>query len=306
MSGVFLTTWKSIWTFPRLNSQISGPIFGLALQKMFVNLLILCVILLFVQQHSFVGAEDAIEIPSALLEAVAQDDVLGIRQALRNGQDIDTTNVNGWSAALFAVSSGHIRALHAVIDAGIDLNQANSDGKTPLMFAAMQGDKEITEVLLANNADPSIETAEGVSAYDLAVQSGRPLVAHMIAEACVVRGVYNNDPDLITVSIQRGAYINIPTPAGWTALIYAASSNNLLLAKELLAKKADPNRAENDGWTPLHFAAHNGHKDLVDLLLINGARVNYYSNDQKTPKMLATEAGFTEIAAMIPDADQDL
>ena len=63
--------------------------------------------------------------------------------------------------------------------------------------------------------------------------SGRPLVAHLLAEACVLRGIYNQDADLISVSIKRGAYVNVPTPAGWTALIYAASTNNLQLAKEV-------------------------------------------------------------------------
>jgi ankyrin len=249
--------------------------------------------------------EEAAEVPSPLLEAVVNDDVLAIREALRNGANIDTTNVNGWSAAMFAVTSGHIRSLHTLIDAGIDLNQANADFKTPLMQAAGQGDKEIVELLLNNNADPAHEV-NGVSAYNLAMEAGRPLVAHLIAEACVIRGIYNDDPDLISISIKRGAYINIPTPAGWTALIFASSQGNLMLAKELLAKRADPNRAENDGWTPLHFAAHNGHKDIVDLLLNNGANANYYSRDNRVPKDLAREAGFLDIVEMIPDADQDL
>jgi len=262
---------------------------------------ILCIIALAVSST----AVYAQEIPSTLLEAVTEDDVLGIRSALRDGSDIDTTNVNGWSAAMFAVTSGHIRSLHTLIDAGIDLNQANAEHRTPLMFAAHQGDKEIVEVLLAANADPSQES-DGVSAYDLAIEAGRPLVAHMLAEACVLRGIYNDDPDLISISVKRGAYINIPTPAGWTALVYAAASGNFVLAKELLASRADPNRAENDGWCPLHFAAHNGHKDIVDLLLDNGANANYYSRDNKIAKDLARDAGFMDIVEMIPDADQDL
>ena len=123
---------------------------------------------------SLTAAQDAVEMPSTLLESVVADDVLGIRAALRDGASIDTTNVNGWSAAMFAVTSGHIRSLHTLIDAGIDLNQANADHKTPLMFAAGQGDKEIVELLLNNNADPSHEW-DGVSAYDLAMDAGRPL-----------------------------------------------------------------------------------------------------------------------------------
>lgn len=272
--------------------------------QIFLKLIFVLVVCILALNNAH-AQEDIDEVPSSLLDAVVQDDVLAIRQALRDGSDIDTTNVNGWSAAMFAVTSGHIRSLHTLIDAGIDLNQANADHKTPLMFAAGQGDKEIVELLLLSNADPAHEW-EGVSAYDLAIEAGRPLVAHLIAEACVLRGIYNDDADLISMSIKRGAYINIPTPAGWTALIYASSTGNLILVKELLAKRADVNRAENDGWTPLHFAAHNGHKDIVDILLQNGANVNYYSLADKIPKDLAREAGFLDIVEMIPDADQDL
>ena len=49
------------------------------------------------------------------------------------------------------------------------------------MFAAAQGDKEIVDVLLSNNADPSITTPEGISAYEVAVESGRQLVALQVS-----------------------------------------------------------------------------------------------------------------------------
>ena len=71
-------------------------------------------------------------------------------------------------------------------------------------------------------------------------------MALQIAEACVLRGIYNDDADLITMSLKRGAYVNIPTPAGWTALIYAASAGNAPLVKDLLKHNGDYNRAEND------------------------------------------------------------
>ena len=144
-------------------------------------------------------------IPSLLLESARTDDIEGIQRALNEGTSIDITNVNGWSAASFAVTAGKINALHALIDEGIDLNQANNEGRTPLMYAAQQGDKEMVESLLAANADPSITTNDDLSAYEVAVESGRKIVALQIAEACVLRGIYNNDPDLITISIKRGA-----------------------------------------------------------------------------------------------------
>lgn len=266
-------------------------------------ILVLCMVLV-----ALIAAQEDPEdfIPSTLLESARNDDIEGIRRALQQGTHIDITNVNGWSAASFAVTSGNINALHALIDAGIDLNQAATDGRTPLMFAAQQGDKEMVESLLGANADPSITTDEGISAYEVAVESGRKIVALQIAEACVLRGIYNDDADLITISIKRGAYINIPTPAGWTALIYATSTGNELLSKELVKLGADVNRAESDGWTPLHFAAHNGHKAIVDLLLRNGANTVYYSKGGSLARDLALASGFQAVHDMIPEPDQDL
>lgn len=85
------------------------------------------------------AAEDEADlIPSALLEAAAAGDVDAIKAALTEGANVDTTNVNGWSAASFAVSAGKYEALQALIEAQIDLNQANAEGMTPLMYAALQ------------------------------------------------------------------------------------------------------------------------------------------------------------------------
>lgn len=111
--------------------------------KVFGLLLALCLVLLFcsvcLSQSS--GAENGAgeaEVFSNLLDATARRDIDGIRQALDAGEPIDTTNVNGWTAASFAVAAGDYEALEELINAGIDLNIANVDGYTPLMLAALQ------------------------------------------------------------------------------------------------------------------------------------------------------------------------
>jgi len=150
--------------------------------------LLLVVALLAVSFQNFARAADEADgvVPSLLLESAMANDVVGIRMAIRQGTNIDVTNISGWSGAMFSVSSGNLPSLHALIDAGIDLNQANTDGKTPLMFAAAQGDKELVDVLLSNNADPSITTPEGISAYEVAVESGRQLVREYVNRGYVV------------------------------------------------------------------------------------------------------------------------
>lgn len=71
-----------------------------------------------------------------LLESSRTGNVEGILNALGNGEDIMSRNVNGWSAAMFAVESGSIDALRTLIERGIDVNMADSNGITPLTRAA--------------------------------------------------------------------------------------------------------------------------------------------------------------------------
>lgn len=184
-------------------------------------------------------------------------------KALDNGEDINTVNVNGWSAAAFAVSTGNAEALSFLIDREIDLNIANTDGYTPLMLAARQSDKELVEILLEGNADPAVRTETGESAYSIAKDSRRAVVAAMISEAQVVRGMLNDDPELILTSIADGAYVNIRTTGGWNPLIFASASGYAEMVEELIGLGAEVNHVENEGWSPLHFASFNGHKEIV-------------------------------------------
>lgn len=143
-------------------------------------------------KESIDGSNEALgdgeEVVSTLLDAVSRGDHEGMRYAVEHGEDINTVNINGWTAASFAVASGDLDALRFLIAAGIDLNIGNSDGYTPLMLAALQSDKELVEVLLEHNADPLVATENGVTASKIAEDSKRLIVAATILEACVIRG----------------------------------------------------------------------------------------------------------------------
>ena len=80
--------------------------------------------------ESFDGEVEQVGEASMLLESAGAGDIEGIHDALDDGADIDTVNVNGWSAASFAVASGKLEALQVLIESRIDLNQANNEGMT--------------------------------------------------------------------------------------------------------------------------------------------------------------------------------
>lgn len=258
---------------------------------------------------SCIAAQEDEGIKSFLLEAAGNGDIESIDDALDNGENIDTINVNGWTGASFAVNGGKFEALAHLIERGIDLNIANNDGMTPLMLAALQGDKEMVELMLASNADPFIATADGTTAFSVAMESGRKLVALLIAEASVIRGIVSNDLNQIINNIHNGAFVNIIAGSGWTPLIAAAAAGNNGAVNELITLGANANIAENDGWTALHFAAVNGFEDVVDTLLRQrNIDVVHRTLDGRSAKDMALAGGYEKIAKMIDEATphQDL
>lgn len=66
-----------------------------------------------------------------------------------------------------------------------------------------QGDRELVEVLLAANADPTIKSDKNETAYSMAVASGRQLVALIIAESSVIRKLHAQDGEHSSLLIDR-------------------------------------------------------------------------------------------------------
>lgn len=240
-------------------------------------------------------------LPSKILEASVNSDVAGLQRAVTSGENIDTLNVNGWSAAMLAVANGDMTYLQETINLGINLNLVNNDGLSPLMVAASQSDKEMVEILLAGNASPLIKNEKGDSAYSLAMDSGRKLVALMIAEAAVIHGIDMDDSAVQLEYLKHGAYIDIRNGAGYTPLISAASKGGLDTVNELIKMKADCNRVEQDGWSALHFAAVRGDVKMVDALLKANAAPGIVSVDGRTARMIAETNNFKDVVKLIPD-----
>lgn len=76
--------------------------------------------------------------------------------------------------------------------------------------------------------------------------------------------------------------LNIFSAAAERTLHDAASTNNIELAKQLIASEANVNRQIN-GLTPLFVATHMGHAELTKVLLDAGADPEITNARGKTP-----------------------
>jgi ankyrin repeat protein len=153
--------------------------------------------------------------------------------------------------------------LYLYVFIGYSLSNAGSYDD---FIAAVTFDQPTTvEKLLARGFDPNTPNERGVAGILVALQSESPKAAMVLAK-------------------HPKTQINVQNQLGETPLMLAAITNQLELAKVLLARGADVNRP---GWTPLHYASTRGHSEMMRLLLEHDAYIDSESANGTTPLMMA-------------------
>jgi len=85
--------------------------------------------------------------------------------------------------------------------------------------------------------------------------------------------------------------VDTAQPDGMTALLWAATHDELATARALLKFGADPKKANRYGVTPLSLACQNGNGELVELLLAAGADPQQALPGGETPLLTAARTG---------------
>ncbi|MBZ3871595.1 Soluble lamin-associated protein of 75 kDa [Sciurus carolinensis] len=104
---------------------------------------------------------------------------------------------------------------------------------------------------------------------------------NVFGENLLYKAALHNDTDLVHLCIKKGANVNQPSYAGWTALHEASVGGFYHTATELLKGGADVNIKGMYQITPLHDAVINGHHKVAELLLLNGADPLFRSDNGK-------------------------
>lgn len=109
----------------------------------------------------------------------------------------------------------------------------------------------------------------------------------------------------ISQLLAQGADPNLVDEGGWSPLMCAASSGDLLKVKILLSHDdTDPNLRNDSGCTALHYAASKGHIEIVSALLQReGILLDIQDNHAKaTPLVRAIMTNHLQIAKKLIEA----
>ena len=152
--------------------------------------------------------------------------------------------IEGCTPLWAAAASGRLDVVKLLIERNADVDGRTSTDSTPLRAAAHEGHLDVVRCLVERGAD---------------VNARNQYKATPIMAAC-------DHVSIITYLINKGAFVDIRTKDGNTALHYAAQRGYLEVVSQLLSLGV-PQLPNNQGLTPLLYACDCCSIEIVDYLI---------------------------------------
>ena len=220
------------------------------------------------------GADGLGADPGCLLGAVGQVNHTTVKHLLRSQVDVNA-RFNGVTALHMAAYVGDLGIMEFLIEHQADVNIENDRNKhTPLFVAVCEGRTECARLLIDHRADVNATDRDGIPLLWYGATMRRTGCVQLLLEHRVnINGYDGGDGALL--------------------LHYAVGSSCVPLAKLLIERKADVNKAQDEMITrkPLHVAACNGSSECIELLFAEGAQVNAQELCGSTPLHYAAFKG---------------
>ncbi|XP_039288107.1 putative ankyrin repeat protein RF_0381 [Nilaparvata lugens] len=241
-----------------------------------------------------VRGETALHLAAAMKNNFSEDTSL-IMLLLDAGCDPDIQdNMNGRTAMHILIrqlaNSEYLnleqKRAFQVLAEKTNLNITDSEQQTPLQILVNSGinNLEYLQILIDNNADPSVQNGRGETALHEALETGWTEGA--IALIAAKSDLTNN------------------TRYRETPLHIAARRNRLETVPHLLSNRAPVNARDLHDNTALHLAAAKGYATIVDMILaVRETDINAANRDGITPLHIAVESGFIPVVKLLLKVD---
>ncbi len=255
----------------------------------------------------------------------------------------DTLLEDGKQALILMVMENRNRELRWLVEQGADPNLPDSEGMTALMHAAVQGNRGMVQILLKAGGEINARLDDGSTALLFAVNSGhRELAAYLEQRGGLILGGYFAHPLLdeiwsrrqhykkalalserrwrhhdfldavvngtyreLEAALNRGGDPDAKDTEGVTALMMAASREDVFRGRLLLQRGADPSLYDLKGLSALWYASFAGNLELMDELLkadraqLDGGDAGYLEN---TPLFASFCSSSYDAASVLLDA----
>lgn len=146
----------------------------------------------------------------AYMDAALNGDFIKVKEYIKGGMPVDTTDKNGSTAMMLAAFNGFTEIVQYLLNEGADVNHRDINDRTALMYASSGPANETVKILLEAGAEINVTgNIEGFTAIMFAAAEGQTEVFKTLMEA--------------------GADISIKDKDGETARDFASKNSNSLI-----------------------------------------------------------------------------
>lgn len=179
-----------------------------------------------------------------LLMVIESNNLYAVQKYLKLGININRS-IDGFTP-LTCASRTNVSIVGELIKHSANVNLADSLGYTPIIIAVNSGLADITELLLANGADPNALYQENESA--LHISTARKSI------------------ECMRLLIKYGANINKKESRSETPIFYAVTTESVESVQLLIDSGADLSIKDTYGLTPLATARLGNNSEIITLL----------------------------------------
>jgi serine/threonine-protein phosphatase 6 regulatory ankyrin repeat subunit B len=166
-----------------------------------------------------------------LVRASAKGDLETVKKLLKEGADVNFTDMHGRTALIEAAWSGNSAIAEFLIKKGADVNACDSAGYTALMRASEEGHLPVVRALIKNGADVNARgKVRGTTSLMLAAENGHKKIIELL--------------------INNGANVNAIDQYEETALARAYRTNQIEAAK-LIESKGGRGKPERSSFVAI-------------------------------------------------------
>lgn len=246
-----------------------------------------------------------------LMLAARSGVVAAVTELLNHGADVNAAETQrGTTALMQAADQGHAEVVKVLIEHGANLAAVSKavmrDGRTAALGNSEDPRINVRRQTILSHCEqpkPNLEmlrklTIEAKGTGDKVLEDLVASGAELTQEAICSKFARGNLGFAVVASNGDGLPPNGGGGFGGkreadggelTALVYAARSNALEVAKVLLDAGADVNQTTRYGWSPLLAATQNQNYQMGKFLIEHGANVNLANKGGWTPLYLATD-----------------
>ncbi|WP_198405737.1 ankyrin repeat domain-containing protein [Chitinophaga caeni] len=196
--------------------------------------------------------KDSIYIKEHIIEAVSNNRIKTVEEALKSGADVNTKDASGQSLLLIATKSGYIPMAELLVAYGADVNQQDRQLDSPFLYAGATGQAVLIRLFLKHGARFDIFNRYNGSALIPACERGHIEVVKILTST-------------------EGFPIDHINRLGWTALLEAVilgdgSKKYEKIVQILVDAGCNTAIADKDGVTALQHARSRGFQNIVSIL----------------------------------------